>query len=847
MSIASVSVGGQVLLHEDFESRDPIKLWMDYGKPCAVKYKGLTDEQSFSGKKSFKLDVTFQEDGRYLWSLPSPMPCEGATLSAHLLLGEESTAKMCVGTSFAFPPTPSKGFTHAGRMFTSTQGKWALTALPDLQRHANTTGDKMLHEYTGLLSREDIYPELEQVTIDVRAKRGDRLVLYLDDVSVETEASSGQTAVPNTADRYRPAIARYDAILQGLEKKVVKSKSIIAETQWSQVTQPLKKAMETQIAQIEDSIAEIRAKEMPVFKIWWLYEVRRKLNAVTFTLDNIPSMEEGAKESHLVYIVPSPTDGAKWVLPFDALVPGKLGNAIAIEAARGECEPASFVVKANEKLDGLEVRASDLASVDGAASIPSARIDIKAVKCWYKGATSGKTMNQGKGPRVLTPDLLLNDDGLIKVDYEKHDNFAKLRFGGGSEYRWISNPEKKARVDALVSDFPLWDSPVQLPANLAAGENRQYWIRVTVPKSVPPGEYVGKLHLLSTGVVIDEIDLAVTVPPFDLLPPYYAASIDYHGTLVADGEETIASSRKSETQMLAELKDMVAHGFSNCQHYFPVTDESLRRVLELRSQAGMDNRVLYLKGHGIYLLHWEKKKLETEVEAKVRHIVEVAREYGVQEVYFYGRDEVTGKDLGVQRNAWEAVHRAGGKIFVAGGRDNLALMGDVQDMAVQSGWPDRKEVEGWHKHGHKIFAYNNPQTGIENADIYRRNYGLIMWKYGYDGIADNAYQHTYGLVWNDFDNQTYRNHSMTYPTANGVVDTIGWEGFREGIDDVRYITTLETLIKKAKSSGERSAALADAEIFVEKLRKSQIIERSDLDELRKEIVAHITNLSGTSP
>ena len=166
-------------------------------------------------------------------------------------------------------------------------------------------------------------------------------------------------------------------------------------------------------------------------------------------------------------------------------------------------------------------------------------------------------------------------------------------------------------------------------------------------------------------------------------------------------------------------------------------------------------------------------------------------------------------------------------------------------MAVQSGWPDRKEVEGWHKHGHKIFAYNNPQTGIENADIYRRNYGLIMWKYGYDGIADNAYQHTYGLVWNDFDNPTYRNHSMTYPTANGVVDTIGWEGFREGIDDVRYITTLEALIKKAKSSGERSAVLADAETFVEKLRKSQVIERSDLDELRKEIIAHITNLSGT--
>ena len=28
--------------------------------------------------------------------------------------------------------------------------------------------------------------------------------------------------------------------------------------------------------------------------------------------------------------------------------------------------------------------------------------------------------------------------------------------------------------------------------------------------------------------------------------------------------------------------------------------------------------------------------------------------------------------------------------------------------------------------------------------------------------------------------------AMAYPTVDGMIDTIAWEGFREGVDDVRY-------------------------------------------------------------
>ena len=36
----------------------------------------------------------------------------------------------------------------------------------------------------------------------------------------------------------------------------------------------------------------------------------------------------------------------------------------------------------------------------------------------------------------------------------------------------------------------------------------------------------------------------------------------------------------------------------------------------------------------------------------------------------------------------------------------------------------------------------------------------------------------------------YRDHVFAYPTSNGVIDTIQWEGWREGVDDTRYVATL---------------------------------------------------------
>ena len=166
-------------------------------------------------------------------------------------------------------------------------------------------------------------------------------------------------------------------------------------------------------------------------------------------------------------------------------------------------------------------------------------------------------------------------------------------------------------------------------------------------------------------------------------------------------------------------------------------------------------------------------------------------------------------------------------------------MGDVQDLLICWGPPLASEAARWHSVGHKIWCYYNPQGGIENPEVYRRNFGLLLWKANYDGAATFSFQAAAGNPWDDFDDPRQRDFMFAYPTIDGVIDTIAWEGYREGIDDIRYATTLALAIRKARESGKREAedtALA-AEQWIEELDTGR-----DLDTVRLEMIDLILRL-----
>ena len=276
---------------------------------------------------------------------------------------------------------------------------------------------------------------------------------------------------------------------------------------------------------------------------------------------------------------------------------------------------------------------------------------------------------------------------------------------------------------------------------------------------------------------------------------------------------------------------------------------SMEDALEIREAIGMNARALYCTSALTGINSSDEKTLGL-LAKEVTRIVKIAGRHGIREVYFYGMDEAKGGQLTSQRLAWQTIHQAGGKVFVAGSRERqyhngstqFELVGDLLDLFVCAGYPDSKESQKWHRAGHQIACYGNPQGGVENPAIYRRNFGLLLWRRHYDAAMTFAYQ--MGVNWRgwaEFANPSeYRPHMMVYPTVDGVIDTLQWEGYREGVDDVRYVTTLQDAIERAKRSEkpEKRERAARADAYLANLQ----VENRNLDTIRLEVIKQILDL-----
>jgi hypothetical protein len=527
-----------------------------------------------------------------------------------------------------------------------------------------------------------------------------------------------------------------------------------------------------------------------------------------------------------IRVVPAISDSR--ILPTGEVTSGRVSREISIVACRGEYEPASFVVTAGTRIDALQVRAENLKGPGGV--IPAERIDVKTVKCWYQSGSKDESADKELGKRVLVPALLLNDDSLVRVDYDRKENYLKAPLATEEKYILVSNPEEKEGDNPRIPSeaFPLKDSPRLLPVNIAAGTNKQFWVTVHVPEDAKPGRYSGRIAL-STSTARLHLTLKVRVMPFKLLKPYYTSSMYYNNP---QGYQVPLRYRK-------EMENLIAHGVAN-PIYYPAGPELDRTFMSIRQELGLAGQPLYTIQNGVDPSPDEVKKY-----------VEWARSYGFTDVYFCGIDEAHTDRLVWEVPRWQRTKEAGGHNFASGAQEAgsnetygkpdsyFQTVGDALDVFNNCRPPTREQSALWHSRGQKIWSYANPHVGQDDPAVYRRNYGLLLWKNDFDGIGIFAYQYNNGNPYNDFDGGM-RELNFVYPTSNGVIDTIVWEGYREGIDDVRYVTTLTKAIEAARKSkdAKRKKIAADAEQYLETLD----IGQRELDTIRLEMIGYLLKL-----
>jgi hypothetical protein len=506
-------------------------------------------------------------------------------------------------------------------------------------------------------------------------------------------------------------------------------------------------------------------------------------------------------------------DTPEEVLPREAAP--KQGD-IYVAACRGEFEPASFVIRSNRALTDVLVTATDLLGPGGAA-IPKEEIDVRIVKCWFQ---AGETIV--KGSTTLVPELLLKDASLIRVDVAAQTNYLKVLIDAQPQYIDISSSDAIFPAGAAILDA-VGLRPFSVPADT----NQQVWITLRVPPDAKTGLYTGQLLVSSGSERLATKSLVLEVLPFDLGPSVLEYSLYYRGRLSKTPGTVIGSEGKSTRQYTLELRNMKDHGVEYPVFYQPL-NEMTGPALAIRKEIGLPSDKLYAIRVGTS----EMERFDPDdlalLTAEIDQWKKLISQYGYGTLFVYGKDEAKAEVLVAQRPAWEAAHAAGAKVFVAGYKGAVDLVGDLLDLQVLSSTFKPDEVTKWHRLGKKVFIYGNPQVGVEDAAVYRRNYGIALLCNGYDGAMNYAYQHTFGgHIWNDFDDihreTHFRDHVFAYPTSDGVIDTIQWEGFREAVDDVRYLSAL------AKADGASTYPAVCA----------MINTTEELDTVRRALIAKI--------
>lgn len=538
-------------------------------------------------------------------------------------------------------------------------------------------------------------------------------------------------------------------------------------------------------------------------------------------------------------------------------------TTLRITATPGEFEPASFLVEAKSKIVKFEVTPTALKGPDG-ATIPAEAMDVRIVKSWYQAGTAWYSYFGDPTRRELVPELLLHDDSLVKVDRKNQQN--SLRVGG--DYQSISYPLEEAKEGYFnYLTEPVSDAPKLLPVAIPQGENRQFWVTLKVPEDAKPGIYTGQLRLTENGKSVGDLRVELDVLPFKLPTPmtYYNLENEYlvsiYGTDVLDA----ARRRKLDPEKAKNLQkkiyhNLLDHNVRNIKLSIDINNrkdrdqarEDVRTELRLMKEVGAPMKPLLAAGW-VFPSAGDEKREDMAERFRERiddYIKTVKEEVGHDDIYLSTWDEAGEARTKVFRELAEYTEEQDMKIWMTtheGRHFNLA--GYAIDYANHGGWPDREKAATWHAIGAKIASYASPHTGPENPDVFRRWEGLARYKENYDGSFNykyfdqlhptNSAQYKQN-IWNDFLRKEFRSFCMVYPTANGMIDTLAWEGFREGIDDVRYATLLKQEAQKAIESGNAEARreAKKALMWLELLDAKS----ADLNATRQEIIEYILKI-----
>ncbi len=464
------------------------------------------------------------------------------------------------------------------------------------------------------------------------------------------------------------------------------------------------------------------------------------------------------------------------VLPLSMPPMDSIGKPLRVRACAGEYEPASFAIRALQPVRDLSVRSTDL--LNGDLRIPADAIEAHVVKVWRQaGPPTMADATLGVGPEV--PELLLKDD--------------RVKLTG-------SRP--RLRLDGPIG------------TTVEADTTKQIWLTIHVPDKTPPGSYRGRVAVTVSGEAVAHLPLEVQVLPFPLALSRKKQGIWFKAERRRDQREYV------ERDVYRRLLDDVrAHGMQ----FVTIRGRGLgtaEDVLQIHQSAGMTGTAIWSSWFPSSAPDF--RPLRANLEA-------ATRKHGYSELLFQAADEPNSEAQIARALAYfQKVKKAGGRTFCNIMPEYAVRLGDQLDVPCVGysnffGSIERPEpiagesseaVSRLLKTHEEVWYYW--QCRVEDPRINRLLFGFLLMK----SPATGAMPYTYGTLEAEapFDDwsalqigQVSRaGGGAVYHARDGAVPTIQWEAAREGVDDARYVSTLEALIQKAAANPKLAAAVARA-------------------------------------
>ena len=460
---------------------------------------------------------------------------------------------------------------------------------------------------------------------------------------------------------------------------------------------------------------------------------------------------------------------------FERVLPSSLpasgaGTDVLLSACAEQTQAASFCVYSPVAL--TSVTASMPQDLQGIGrSLPRSSVDIHVVKVWEQ---------DGAGPlrdpdtAAAVPELLVKDD--------------------------------RVPLSGLSPDARLTGPAV---CNIPADTSKQFWLTVTVPRSTPPGPYTGRIVVGGRGLPGPvSVRVSLTVLPLRLLSPAKQYGINLRSRLdPAPAELPSPDGRHLVTDYVtkdvldSQLADVYAHGFTIASLYD--SPDTLWDAVTEYKNYGLGTAYNLYKGEG------DPQEVEKE---RTSHSGPVLTYYADPEPNAAASARMA------------PLSKAGiPNVTYIPRQDDFTAIGQSADIVVynrDSEYPQKL----LRTNGQRVSMTRDwwywPATD-EDPKTNRVDSGILLWKSNLYGAFLPDYQTAFGA--DPYDETSagaspariaFRPLMLTYPVKGGVLDTLQWEACREGVTDVRYLTTMYAALRECKDAHIAKPLVSEAETYV---------------------------------